>query len=156
MSDDVRARLVAVDVPRAELRRDPSGRGWLGERDPESAPDIARFVEGERALFDEADVGADPLFTARVLAALPQRPVGAGLSARRRLAVLAGGYLAAAAVGWFALDSESETVNGAATAAHGAIDALEGVPFAVLAVVVVAVVLATIALLTRPVHTTAA
>jgi hypothetical protein len=151
VSGDVRAKLVDVDVPRAELRRDPSGRSWLGEpaRNPESAPDIARFVEGERALFDEADVGADPLFTARVLASLPQRPVGAGLSARRRLAVLAGGYLAAAAVGWVVLDSESATVSGVATATHDAIDALEGVPIAVLAVVAIAVVLATIALVSK-------
>lgn len=158
MSDDVRAVLIEAEVPASALRRDPSGRSWLGRtaEDPDSAPDIARFVEGERALFDQADVGSDPLFTARVLASLPQRPVGAGLSARRRLAVLAGGYLAAAVVGWLTLDSESATVSGVATMAHGAIDSLEGTPFVVLAAVALAVVLAAIALLGRPTHTTPA
>ncbi len=153
--DDVRTRLAELDVPAAALRSDPSGRSWLGEPalDPAAKPEIARFVEGERALFDDADVGADPLFTARVLAALPQRPVGAELSARTRWLALGGGYLAAAIVGWLVLDSESATVSGVATAASGLVAALEGASMAVLVGVLVAALLAAIALFARTAHT---
>ena len=155
---DVHERLAELEVPVAVLRRDPSGRSWLGASadDPAAAPAIARFVEGERALFDDADVGADPLFTARVLAALPERPVGAELSARGRHAVLAGGYLAAAVFGWIALGSESPTVDGVATTAHGMIDLLdqlEGISPTLVLAALVPLVLVVIALFARTDHT---
>jgi hypothetical protein len=152
---ELREQLVELDVPAAVLRRDPRGHTWLGASadDPAARPEIARFVEGERALFDEADVGADPLFTARVLAALPERPVGAGLSTRGRLVALAGGYLAAAVFGWFALDAESTTVTGVATTAHGIVAQLDGVSPSFVAAVLVPVALLVIALFARTTHT---
>ncbi|MBC8066836.1 MAG: hypothetical protein IAG13_00760 [Deltaproteobacteria bacterium] len=91
-----------------------------------------------------------------MLASLPERPVGAALSARGRHAVLAGGYLAAAVFGWIALDSESATVTGVATTAHGMIDLLdqlEGISPAFVLAALVPIALLVIALFARTDHT---
>jgi len=137
----LRELLAEVDVPLGTLRRDPSGDTWLPTPVREASSvddgvrdDVARFVESERFLRLDADVGADPLFTARVLQSLPARPEGTGLSPRQRLAILAGSYFAAALVGWVVFDAlVSETFAGWAEAAHGWIESADAAPGAVLA-----------------------
>ncbi len=77
----------------------------------------------ERALSRGADVGVDPFFTARVLCALPPRPLGASLSPWRRLAVLVAAYGFAGVVGYAALgDGQSATMSGAAVAIADVVD----------------------------------
>jgi hypothetical protein len=71
----------------------------------------------DRELSRGADVGIDPFFTARVLGALPERPVGATLSPSRRLAVLVAAYGCAAVVGYAALGDEQSAAMSGATGA---------------------------------------
>jgi hypothetical protein len=137
-SDSRRLRelLAEVDVPLGTLRRDPSGDTWLPTQVREASSiddgirdDVARFVEGERHLRLDADVGTDPLFTARVLQSLPARPEGTGLSPRQRLAILAGSYAAAALVGWVVVGAlASETFVTWADAAQGWIESADAAP----------------------------
>lgn len=71
----------------------------------------------DRELSRGADVGVDPFFTARVLGALPARPVGSTLSPWRRLAVLVAAYGCAAVVGYAALADEQSAAMSMATGA---------------------------------------
>lgn len=71
----------------------------------------------DRELSRGADVGVDPFFTARVLGALPERPVGATLSPTRRLAVLIAAYGGAALIGYAALGDEQSAAMAGATGA---------------------------------------
>lgn len=140
--------LADVDVPLGTLRRDPDGSTWLptpvreaSSVDDRVRDDVARFVESERLLRLDADVGADPLFTARVLQSLPERPAGTGLSPRQRLAILASSYAAAGLVGWLALGAfASETVAGWADAAHGWIEQTDAAPGAAMTMAALALV----------------
>lgn len=153
--------LAAVDVPLGTLRRDPEGATWLptpvreaSSIDDDVRRDVARFVEGERFLRLDSDVGADPLFTARVLQALPERPAGTGLSPHQRLMILAASYAAAGVVGWLVLGAlASETVAGWADAAHGWIESADAAPGAAAMMAVLA--LAVFAFLARRTHTPA-
>ena len=146
----LRELLAEVDVPLGTLRRDPSGDTWLppsvreaSSTDERVRDDVARFVESERQLRLDADVGADPLFTARVLQSLPARPEGTGLSPRQRLAILAGSYAAAALVGWVVFDALASTTFASwADAAHGWIESADAEPGAMLAVALAVLVVA--------------
>ena len=149
MSSDarrLRELLAEVDVPLGTLRRDPSGDTWLPDDVREASStddgvrnDVARFVESERLLRLDADVGADPLFTARVLQSLPARPEGTGLSPRQRLAILAGSYSAAALVGWVVVGAlASETFASWAVAAQGWIEGADAAPGTAIALATVA------------------
>jgi hypothetical protein len=146
----LRELLAVLDVPLGTLRRDPSGDTWLppsvreaSSTDDSVRDDVARFVESERQLRLDADVGADPLFTARVLQSLPARPAGTGLSPRQRLAILAGSYAAAALVGWVVFDALASTTFASwADAAHGWIDSADAAPGAVLAMATAVLVVA--------------
>jgi hypothetical protein len=159
-SDAQRLReiLADIDVPLGTLRRDPSGDSWLpapmreaSSVDERVRDDVARFVESERLLRIEADVGADPLFTARVLQSLPARPAGTGLSPRQRLAILAGSYAAAAVVGWVVLGAlASETVTVWAEAAHAWIESADAGPGAALAMATAALALLVAVFARRP------
>lgn len=84
-----------LDVEPEALRKDPTGRSWLPveastrlEEDPESHEVLRAFVDRERTLYAEADVGADPFFTDRVLRSLPTPLRFTGLTPRRRALVL--------------------------------------------------------------------
>ena len=153
--------LCAVDVPLGTLRRDPEGSTWLPEPVREASSvdahvrrDIERFVEGERFLRLDSDVGSDPLFTARVLQALPERPAGTGLSPQSRLMILAASYAAAGIVGWVVLGAlASETVASWAEAAHGWIESADAAPGAAAMMAVLAVTV--VAFLARRTHTPA-
>ncbi len=89
------ALLKDLDVDPEVLRRDPAGMTWLPddvrtqvEATPRSRAVFRAFVEQERALYAEADVGVDPFFTDRVLRALPTPLRFTGITPRRRAMVL--------------------------------------------------------------------
>lgn len=97
------------------LRRDPLGHTWLPrplrdmvEADDECRAELRRFVEVELELFDEADAGPDPFFTARVLQSLP--PPTEAVPPWRRAAILVTfqtlGIVAAYATAWIAAPAE--------------------------------------------------
>ncbi len=105
----LREHLLDLDVSAAVLRRDPSGRTWLPadlrnlvEADGECKSILRQFIAVELELFDEADVGSDPFFTARVLQSLP--PATEVVRPWRRTAILAVfhglGVAAAYATAW--------------------------------------------------------
>ncbi len=108
---------------------------------------------GERDPAGEA-LGVDPFFTARVLAMLPDRPLGAGLQPRRRLAVLLVAYALAAVVALGIVASlDSAAIAGVRTALGGWSDAAEGTW---LVAVVLPTTLLAIAIFARKNHTEAA
>lgn len=110
----------------------------------------------ERELARGSDVGIDPFFTARVLDALPVQPVGATLSPRRRLAVLAVAYSAAAVIAYFVLGLDgSPAVAEVSSAVTSTLDGADGPSTVALAVVVPLLLLAVARLAARP-HTDAA
>ena len=84
------------------LRRDPEGRDWLPEpwasrvaASAELRAALGEWVDAEVELFDGARGPSDALFTARVMAQLPDEPA---VDAARRRRILLVGYLAAAFV----------------------------------------------------------
>lgn len=118
----------------------------------------------ERELARGSDLGVDPFFTARVLDALPVRPVGATLSPRRRLAVLAVAYGCAAVIAYLVVGLDGSPAVAELYTAVGTVVATAGAstlgqadgPFAVaLAVVIPLLLLAVARLAARP-HTDAA
>ena len=93
------AALLDADVDPEVLRRDPSGETWLPvdlralvRDDAECRALVQEFSRAELAMFDGADLGNDPLFTARVVRSLPLPLEGAGLALRRRRWILAAAY----------------------------------------------------------------
>jgi hypothetical protein len=96
---DLADALVDLDVPPEQLRADPGGRTWLPDplralvdADPRAQAMLRRAVELELALHDQAAASSDPLFTARVLRALP--PVERPRSDRRTFILAAAHALA--------------------------------------------------------------
>lgn len=129
----LRAELEQAEVDAATLRRDPRGRTWLPaemhawvERDPKCAAELAAFVEGERELFAEAELLADPFFTARVLGALPEPLRFVGLSPKLRALVLLGFQALAVLLGYAVFSWASSGVL--VDLASGSVDWLELAP----------------------------
>lgn len=99
--------LADLDVEPAALRSDPRGEHWLPEparvladADPDCARAVRSFVQHERALFEQAEVGGDPFFTARVLQCLPAPLRFTGLRPAGRAALLALFHVMALAVAY--------------------------------------------------------
>lgn len=107
----LRAFLDELDVPSAELRRDPEGKSWLSPEmqalvasDPQCHAELRRFVDREIELFGSVRQKPDALFTHRVLkAAAPQQIAGAGLDPRVRGIILALAYALATLVAYLML-----------------------------------------------------
>ena len=79
--NELMAHLAHVEVSPEVLRRDPLGQTWLPESmrqrvatDPAAREAVRRFAACELELYDEADAGPDPFFTARVMESLPPAP----------------------------------------------------------------------------------
>lgn len=110
----------------------------------------------DRALARGSDVGVDPFFTARVLEALPVQPVGATLSPRRRLAVLAAAYVGAAVIAYLVLGTQtSPAVAEVSTAVASTLAQADGPLAVALAIAIPLLLLAVARLAVRP-HTDAA
>ncbi|MBX7081169.1 MAG: hypothetical protein K1X88_18355 [Nannocystaceae bacterium] len=108
---------------------------------------------GERDPAGES-LGVDPFFTARVLAMLPERPLGASLQPRRRLAVLLVAYALAAVVALAVVGSfDSAAIAGVRAALGGWTDGAEGTW---LVAVVLPMTLLAVAIFARKNHTEAA
>lgn len=107
----LRAFLDELDVPSAELRRDPDGKTWLSPEmqtlvasDEQCRAVLRRFVDREIELFGSVRQKPDALFTHRVLkAAAPQEIAGAGLDPRIRGLILALAYALATVVAYLML-----------------------------------------------------
>lgn len=99
-------RLCELELEPQQLRRDRHGATWLPadlleamRRDERLGFELQQFVDEELAMFDEASLGDDAWFTARVMAQLPAGgEADAGIDPARRRALVGLGYLAAAAV----------------------------------------------------------
>lgn len=108
---ELRAFLDELDIPSAELRRDPDGKTWLSPTmqalvasDPLCLAELRRFVDREIELFGSVRQRPDALFTHRVLkAAAPQAIAGAGLDPRVRGVILALAYALATIVAYLML-----------------------------------------------------
>lgn len=110
----------------------------------------------DRALARGSDVGVDPFFTARVLDALPEAPVGATLSPGRRLAVLAVAYGGAAVIAYLVLGLESSpAVSEVSSAVSSTLAQADGPSAVALAIAIPLLLLAVARLAVRP-HTDAA
>lgn len=107
----LRAFLDELDVPSAELRRDPEGKSWLTPEmqalvaaEPLCQAELRRFVDREIELFGSVRQRPDALFTHRVLkAAAPEEIAGAGLDPRVRGVILALAYALATVVAYWML-----------------------------------------------------
>lgn len=96
--------LAELEVDAALLRRDPVGRTWLPrelfeivQTDSHARVALRDFVHGELELFAAARAGADPFFTARVVARLPASERG---RSERRTWILATCHALAVGVGY--------------------------------------------------------
>lgn len=125
--DALESMLDELELSASTLRRDPRGETWLPasaqrwcDEEPECRRAVERFVQTERELFDEADAGIDPFFTARVLGDLPRPLAWTGLTPRRRMAVLGAFHLAAAIVAVLVMQwAMPQSVAHVAQRAHG-------------------------------------
>lgn len=124
------ALLAEIEVSPAQLRRDPSGEQWLcaeARALTESSDDcrvaLQRFVDDELSLLGALDQpspapACDPLFTARVVSALPTAFAPSRLSPRRRLVLLGMFYLAAGVAALAVLAMVPESTSRWAEQAH--------------------------------------
>jgi len=120
--------LVELEIGPDQLRRDPSGDGWLPEEartlvqsSSECREMLEDFVDGELELWGavaSADApSVDPFFTARVVESLPV-PRSTGLSPRRRAMVLGAFHVVAGLFAYLVLTMVPESTARWAAQAH--------------------------------------
>lgn len=162
-AERLREALCDLEVEPAIVRADPTGASWLPaalqawcDADEACREELREFVEAELALLRlSAPEPADPFFTARVVQALPARPVGSRLSPGRRVLVLGGFYAAAGAAAWAVLTrlSGRDALAGAFAQAHALLDAAAPATGYAIAAALLVAVLAVVAFAGGRTHT---
>jgi hypothetical protein len=128
--DRLESILAELELSPAELRRDPSGEGWLPaearalvQAHPRCRESLDEFVSGELDLWSARPEAAvpptvDPFFTARVVGALPRPRSGTGLSPRRRALLLGLFHVVAGLLAYVVLTMVPESTARWAEQAH--------------------------------------